>query len=406
MPWKELSAMEQRMRFVMAVESEETSIAELCRQFGISRVTGYKWIERYRAEGVRGLEDQSRAPLHHPNAVSEHALEIVMALRERYPTWGPKKLRAWLDRHEPQIKWPAESTIGEILHDFGLSRSRKRVRRPGAVLSPVVHYGQPNAVWCVDFKGRFVTGDGRRCEPLTITDGYSRYLLRCQALDTTTREKVQPYFEMTFREFGLPQAILSDNGTPFAASSYLRLSCLAVWWIKLGIKPLRTRPASPQENGRHERFHLTLKRETAMPPQATLRLQQACFERFRHYYNHERPHEALGQTPPATQYAPSSRAFSPKRTPIEYDADWTPRKVYHNGCIAWGTKLVFISETLANEYVALRALPIEPFYVIRFASEDIAFFDAEKKTVLNKLPKSARLLLAQHPRENGRHEHQ
>lgn len=390
MPWKEQSALEERVRLMLAITDGAGSVSELCREFGVSRVTAYKWLERYRAEGLDGLHDHSRAPQHHPNAVLPEVVERIVALRGRYASWGPKKLRGYLADHEPDIAWPAESTIGEILKEYHLSRPRTRSRRPGPVSAPRVQYEGPNGVWCLDFKGRFKTGDGRRCEPLTITDGYSRYVLRCQALAHTTRAVVQPYLEATFREYGLPDAILSDNGTPFASSSHLRLCALNVYWIKLGIKPLRTRPASPQDNGRHERFHETLKKEAISPPKQNLRLQQACFESFRHYFNHERPHEALRQTPPARHYQPSLRPFPSRLVPFEYEGDWVPRKVYPNGCIWWKQKLIFITEALANEYVAVRPLPIERFHVLRFGPEEIAVLDAEKKTVLNRLPKWAR----------------
>lgn len=401
MPWKEVCAMQERVRFVFETEKTELSLSELCRQFGVSRVTGYKWLERYRSSGIEGLREQSRAPRHHPNAVSEDMIAALVALRERYPSWGPKKLHAWFAAHEPERRCPAQSTIGELLHASGLSRPRKRSRRPGTLSAPVVAYDVPNAVWCVDFKGRFVTRDGRRCEPLTITDGYSRFLLRCQALDNTTYAKVRPYFEQTFREYGLPWTILSDNGVPFAASNHLRLSRLNVWWIKLGIKPLRTRPAHPQENGRHERFHLTLKQETANPPQATLRRQQARFEQFRQYYNQERPHEALGQTFPAQHYEPSPRSFPLRLSPMEYDVNWTTRRVYPNGCIWWAEQLIFISQALAEEYVALQALPVESFYTIRFGNEEIAFLDERKKKVLAKLPKAVKQALTQDAKAQG-----
>ncbi len=396
MPWKEQSALEERVRMVLAIVDGEGSVSDLCLQYGVSRVTAYKWLRRYDEEGIDGLYERSRAPLHHPNAIEQGIVDRVVRLRERYKDWGPKKLRAYLADHESHVKWPSESAIAEILREHHMSRPRKRSRRPGRVSAPGVSYEGPNGVWCVDFKGRFVTRDGRRCEPLTITDGYSRYLLRCQALDCTTRARVQPYFEMTFREFGLPDAILSDNGVPFASSSHLRLSALNVWWIKLGIEPLRTRPANPQDNGRHERFHQTLKQNAITPPKDNLRLQQACFEEFRHYYNLERPHEALGQTPPARHYEPSVRPFPSRIVPCEYDGDWTPRKVYPNGCIWWQQQLLFVSTALANEYVAFHPLPIERFSTLRFGQVDIGFLDVEKKTVLNKLPKWAKQALQEH----------
>lgn len=405
MPWKEVSTMEERLRFVLAATEEYANISELCRGYGVSRITGYKWLERYRAFGAEGLHDASRAPRNHPNAVDESTIALVLALREQYPTWGPKKLKAYLESHEPSLRFPAQSTIGELLRDHGLSCPRKRSRRPGACPAPLLRYDVPNAVWCVDFKGKFHTGDGTRCEPLTITDGYSRFLLRCQALDTTTYEKTRAYMERTFREFGMPYCILSDNGVPFAGMNPFRLSRLNVWWMKSGIKPVRIRPAHPQENGRHERFHQTLKRETATPPAQTLRLQQVRFGRFQQYYNCERPHEALGQVPPAHQYAPSPRIYQSRLLPEQYDEDgWTPLKVYPNGCFWWKGGLLHLSQTLANDYVALRPLPVEPYYVIRFAAEEIAYLDADKNRVLSKLPNPVRRVLEGSARVTGEEE--
>lgn len=308
MPWMETRVSDQRMKFIVEYEFEEESMAELCRQYGISRKSGYKWLARWLAEGVGGLGNRSRAPLCHPNQVPPEEVEAILAARDRR-RWGPKKLRVLLRREEPGVVWPAISTIEQILKDHGRVIPRKKRRRVPPQSQPLSHCQGPNAVWCCDFKGHFATGDGRRCHPLTISDAFSRYLLRCQALEQSDYEAVRPIFEWAFRQYGLPWAIRSDNGPPFASRAVSGMSRLSVWWIKLGIAPERIEPGHPEENGRHERMHLTLKQDTASPPAATFRKQQHRFDEFRHDFNHVRPHEALGMQAPESVYEPSPRAY-------------------------------------------------------------------------------------------------
>jgi len=387
MPWKETCAVKERLKFVLAFEQEEYSLKELCRLFGISRPTAYKWLARYDAAGIEGLRDRSRAPHHHPNATDDGVVARIVALRRQRPTWGPKKLRAWLVRHEPDTSWPAASTIGVLVREHGLSHPRSRSRRAVPSSRPLAHCHRANSVWAADFKGWFRTGNGRRCEPLTISDGFSRYLLRCNGLERTTLANVEPLFEATFREYGLPHAIRTDNGPPFAAPSLTGLSRLSVWWIKLGITPERIRPGHPEENGRHERLHLTLKQETATPPAHDLRSQQRRFNHFRHVYNQERPHEALNQTTPAEHYQPSARAY-PRRVPsIEYDTTEEVCRVYDQGCFYWRGRLLFLSETLQNEYIALQPTHHERYYAIRFAWMTIAYIDLRTMKLKAKMPK-------------------
>ena len=274
MPWKETCPMKERSRFVVEQESGRYAMAELCRIFGISRETGYKWVERYKAEGPPGLQDRSRAPRCHPNAVPEEVEAVILETRAAYPTWGPKKLRAWLQTHRPEEGWPAGSTIGEILERHGLTVPRKKRRRTPPYTEPFAACAGPNAVWCMDFKGWFRTGDGVRCDPLTISDAFSRYVLRCQALSDMREERVRPLCEAAFREFGLPWAIRTDNGSPFASRGIAGLSRLSVWWLRLGIVPERIEAGHPEQNGRHERMHRTLKAETASPPAPTVRGQR------------------------------------------------------------------------------------------------------------------------------------
>jgi transposase InsO family protein len=347
--------MEERMRFMVALLAEEESMAELCEQFGISRKTGYKLYRRYQQQGAEGLKDRSRAPQVTPWAISQAQAEAIVAVRREHPSWGPKKLRAKLGQRAPQQRWPARSTIGELLRREGLSQARKRRRRalpsnPGGLRAAVA----PNEVWCIDFKGWFRTGDGARCDPLTVTDAFSRYLLCSQVVSAPDTESCRSELERVFREYGLPWVLRSDNGAPFASLGVGGLSRLSVWWVKLGILPERIEPGKPQQNGRHERMHGTLKPETAHPPAANLKAQQRRFDHFRAEFNHERPHEALGQTPPAQHYTRSPRSYPQRLEDPAYPTGYQLRRVRSNGEIKWRNELVLIGKALTNEIIGLR----------------------------------------------------
>ncbi len=270
MVWKEICMMDDRMRFVAACLEGCESISELCRQFGISRKTGYKWLGRYRSEGVRGLEGRSRAPHSNPRAVDLETVCEVIKIRDRYPTWGPRKVRAHLRDEDPERDWPAASTIGTIFDGAGLTRRRRRRRRTPPQSFPFRTVEAPNDAWCIDFKGWFLTGDGTHVEPLTLTDAHSRYLLVCEPVGRTDEAHVWPLLEKAFLEHGLPRALRSDNGSPFASRGVAGLSRLAVKLIKAGVLPERIAPGKPQQNGRHERMHLTLLQDTASPPARSL----------------------------------------------------------------------------------------------------------------------------------------
>jgi transposase InsO family protein len=353
MPWQETCAMTERMRLVAAVASGDETMAELCRRYGVSRKTGYKWVGRFRVAGVPGLVDQSRAPHARPHAVGAAVREALLALRAQHPTWGPKKLAVRLPQVHPGLAAPAPSTIGDLLRAAGLVSRRRRHRRTPPRTQPLAHATAPNVVWCADFKGDFALGDGSRCYPLTISDAHSRYLLRCQALPTTASARVQPLFEATFREYGLPDVLRTDNGTPFASTGMGGLTSLSVWWLKLGIRPERIDPGKPSQNGRHERMHQTLKAEACRTPAPTLRGQQQIFDRFRRRYNQERPHEALGQVPPATIYAVSPRPFPDRVPELTYpDADGV-RWVRPNGALRWRNGEVYVTQALVGEPVGL-----------------------------------------------------
>ena len=310
MPWKETCAVDERGLFIKEFLKKDLSVAELCRRHGVSRKTGHKWIERYDAEGLAGLQDRGHAAHHCPHRLSAAIREQVLTVRSTHPTWGPRKIRAYLEMRSAQRPWPAASTIGELLAMSGLTVGRRRRRR----VPPSQPFGSclsPNDVWTVDFKGWFRTGDAKRCDPLTLQDAYSRYLLRCQALEHPDGQSVWPVFDAALREFGVPLRMRSDNGPPFASTAIGGLSQLAVSLIKAGVTPERIAPGKPQQNGRHERFHLTLKRETADPPAANGRAQQRRFDAFKKIYNEERPHDALAGLPPTLYRAQLEARNSP-----------------------------------------------------------------------------------------------
>lgn len=338
----------------MYLEGEDT-FSELCESFEISRKTGYKWVKRYEEYGVNGLQDRSRAPLSHPQLVSEEVVRLILNARLKHPRWGPKKLLVIISRQFPRVALPAASTVGEILRRNEMTRPRKRIRRSVPNREKLRTFDGPNRIWCADYKGHFPV-DGKRCHPLTISDGYSRFLLRCQALRSPLFSVTKKQFELTFREFGLPDAIRTDNGPPFSSLAPAGLSQLSVWWIRLGIYPERIKPGRPDQNGRHERMHGTLKAETARPPHSSFRAQQSAFDYFREEYNHERPHEALDQEVPAAWYKPSERQFPARLPEIEYPEHFHVQHVYPNGVLSFSGVQFYISGTLANESIGLEEL--------------------------------------------------
>lgn len=347
--------MDQKMEMVADYLKDELTITELSRAYGVSRKTVYKWIGRYEAEGPSGLEERSRAPGSHPNATAQEIAKRITEFKSKHQKWGPKKVVAWLAAHYPQESWPAASTAGEILKREGWVHPRRRKRRTPAYTEPLSHCHEPNDVWSADFKGQFRTGGGKLCYPLTITDNSSRYPLLCRGLNHPTFEESRPWFERAFREYGLPVAIRTDNGPPFASVGLGGLSRLSVWFIKLGIRPERIELGHPEQNGRHERFHRTLKEATAEPPQSNMEKQQIAFDEFTLEFKDERPNEALGQRTPASVYYPSLRPYPERISQIAYDDDHgVVRRVRHNGEIKWRGKLVYVSEVLAREPVLLR----------------------------------------------------
>lgn len=355
MPFKEIHPMDERWSLVREMLRAEESVSELCHRYQVGRSTGYRWKDRFEIEGKAGLTDRSHAPHECPHRLSEAIAERIIAVRRNHPRWGPVKVRAWLMDRWPKQHWPWPSTIGELFNREGLTvKRRKRSRVPAS--APLSAAVEPNDIWTVDFKGWFRTGDGARCDPLTMEDASSRYCMRCQVLEKMDVEAVWPIFDAAFREFGLPDFMRSDNGSPFASVGAGGLSPLAVRLIKAGITPQRIEPGKPQQNGRHERMHLTILLEAASPPAANRRAQQRAFDRFRRVYNEERPHQALGNKPPARFYRPSLRRYSGRLREPEYAGDVDVRRVRNNGEIKWRGNLVYLSGTLRDEPVALEEI--------------------------------------------------
>ena len=347
----ETNALAERLRFVGDYESGQWTMSELCERFGISRPTGYKWIGRSRApDGC--LAELSRAPHHCPHRTAARIEDLIVAARREYG-WGAKKLRQILSTRHRDRTWPARSTINDILERHGLlrkNRRRRKWRHPGA--APLQTH-RPNQVWPADFKGHFKTGDGRYCYPLTVTDHFSRSLLACRGLPTVRTVDTKPVFRRLFRDVGLPEAIRTDNGAPFASTGIHGLCELNVWWMQLGIVHQRIAPASPQENGTHERMHRELKRETARPAARSLRAQQRRFDRFQRRYNAERPHEGIGDRVPASLWTPSSRSYPDRISPPHYPGHMEVRRVSHCGTFRLHSAQPFLSNALRDEYIGL-----------------------------------------------------
>jgi transposase InsO family protein len=344
--------MDQRLKFIAAVNDSDLSFAALCREFGISRKSGYKWVARYEAKGPRGLEDGDPGQHACPHAMPVAVADRLCELRKEQPTFGPKKLRAWLIE-EGETAVPAASSIYDLLKARGLITPRRRRVRTPPSLDPLALGSQPNEVWCTDFKGHFALGDKTRCHPLTLTDHASRFLLKCEGLAAPTEEACRVHFERAFREYGVPDFMRSDNGVPFASTAPGGLSALSVGWIKIGITPERIEPGQPQQNGRHERMHKTLKDEVASPPSATMAEQQRAFDRFRRFYNDKRPHEALGQKPPATRYERSRRAMPSSPRSPEYPDTMQTRRLDDRGRLQFVGNRVDVTPLLAREPVGI-----------------------------------------------------
>ena len=372
MPWKECKQMDERLRFVARLLEGE-KMARVCREFGISRPTGYKIFSRYQDLGYQGLLDRSRRPYRHANQLPFQLERAIVRLRSEHPSWGAAKIRAKLVRNFPMVPPPAKSTVHAVLDRHGLVERRKR-RRHKAQGTALSDAAKPNALWCADFKGEFMLGNHKYCYPLTITDYSSRYLLACEGLESTKSTFAFSVFERVFKDFGLPGAIRTDNGNPFAAPNALfGLSKLAVWWLRLGINIERIKPGNPQQNGRHERMHLTLKKEATKPASFNFLQQQSRFDDFIELYNQQRPHQALQMRYPAELYTPSTRAYRPPEPP-EYPFHDRTVRVTHCGRICIGRRKINLSVVFAGQWVGIREVE-EKIWLVSFLNFDLGYFD-------------------------------
>jgi putative transposase len=374
MPWKECHVEDERLRFVARL-MEGQPMSTLCAEFGISRKTGYKIYERYKHWGLRGLTDRSRRPYRHANQRPQALEDQIVALKREFRDWGAPKIRERLRRLGLGVRCPAISTVHAVLdrHGFVTRRRRRRSRAEGTTLS---WPSQPNALWCADYKGEFMLANRRYCYPLTITDFASRYLLTCEALSTTRETYAFPVFERAFAEFGLPRAIRTDNGVPFASPNALyRLSKLAVWWLRLGIRIERIAPGHPQQNGRHERFHRTLKAEATKPVAPNVLQQQARFDTFVARYNQERPHQALDMKVPADLYTRSTRLYRGLEDVSDPFADAT-LTVTHCGRICFQGRKINLSHAFAGQTVGVTQVG-ERIWLVTFMDYDLGYFDDE-----------------------------
>jgi putative transposase len=355
MPWKNVTTMEEIIRFVLLAQTDRFTVTDLCEQFGISRKTGYKHLERYATQGLKGLRIRSHRPHRFPQRTGEAVEALILAERRLHRTWGPKKLHRVLQVKHGLESPPARSTIGEVLRRHGLSvRRRRKAGAYQALNDGLTVPTQPNHVWTVDFKGWFILGNGQRCDPLTVCDRYSHYVLGCRARPDQQFKGTLHAFRGLMRQAGLPEVIRVDHGSPFASMGLGRLSSLSIWWIEQGIAVEFTRLASPQDNGSHERMHRDLKAEATQPPSPNLAAQQRRFERWQYTYNHERPHESLGQQCPIEFYQPSCRRLNEHDKPLVYPADYEVKTVSASGHLAHKGKNYYVGEAFADKRVGLQ----------------------------------------------------
>jgi putative transposase len=367
--------MDERLKFVRDALSDRFTMSELCARYGVSRRVGYKWLARYDAEGRRGLADRNRAPHHCPHKLSDRVTELLVDARTAHPHWGARKLLVVLAARHPEVDgWPAPSTAADLLARRGLVQHRRRRRAPvhPGVVRPDT--AAPNDLWTADFKGQFRTGNGVYCYPLTIADQHTRFLLECHGLLSTETVTAKPVFERVFRAYGLPVAIRTDNGVPFATQAIHGLSYLNVWWMRLGIVHQRIRPGRPQENGAHERMHRTLKRQAVRPVRANCAAPQRSFDAFRREYNTERPHERLGQQTPASRYRASPRPYPERLTPIEYPGHFVVKKVTTGGTFRFQTRLLYLAKAMVDQHIGLEETD-DGIWAIHFNTVLLATFD-------------------------------
>ena len=374
MPWRTCKPMDEKLKFVARVLEGE-KMAVLCREFGISRPTGYKLFNRYKESGLHGLEERSRRPYRYANQLPFQVERAILQIKREYKDWGAPKIRDKLIKLYPMIPPPAKSTIHAVLDRHGLvNRRKKRCYR--AQGTPLKESKTPNGLWCADYKGEFMLGNRQYCYPLTITDYRSRYLLACESLESTKSELAFTLFEQVFKEYGLPGAIRTDNGVPFAsAQAFFGLSRLSVWWLRLGIRIERIKPGNPQQNGRHERMHLTLKQAATKPASFNFLQQQERFEQFQQVYNNEQPHQALNGKYPGEVYTPSPRAYHPADKP-DYPLHDRSVRVTQCGRICMGNRKISLSKVFAGQTLGIREVA-DKIWLVSFMNYDLGFFDEE-----------------------------
>ena len=378
MPWSIPDLMSIRLEFVAEVFARRRPLAVLGAHYATSDTPGYTWPARSTGGGPAALQDDSHRTQRCPHATPEALRQVIVALRRAHPMWGARKLRAVLQDQQPLVPWPAASTITTLLHGAALiaPRRRRAPTIPGA-LAPMLTASVPNALWTLDYKGEFTTGDGYYCYPLTLVDSATRFLLACDAHRHIRSDAVRTTLAHCFRTYGLPQAILSDNGAPFASvRAPRRFSPLSAWLVQLGIRPLFTQPRHPEQNGRHERLHRTLKAETTKPPARTLIAQQRCFDAFRDEYNCLRPHEALGLTPPARHYHPSERPWPPRLASLTYPTEYLVRRIAPSGVLNWHQRQIYLSTSLAGQDIGLHPVSAT-HYDVYFADYLLGTLDVQ-----------------------------
>lgn len=385
MPWKTESTMDQRINLIADWQTALFSKTDLSQKYQVSRPTIDKWLIRYDQEGIDGLKERSRSPHKCPHKTKETLVDMIIRQKLKNVKRGPKKVLAKLKKDYPRFDWPSASTVGEWLKKYGLVQKNKKRYRVPQYNHPFREGIKANTVWSADYKGQFFMGNKRKCYPLTISDNYSRYLLKCQGLTGPRYKDTKAVFEATFKEYGLPDAIRTDNGTPFAYRSIAGLSRLSKWWILLGITPERIKKGCPQENGRHERMHRTLKEEALDRIAPNLRKQQLELERFRIDYNTQRPHEALKQCYPSEFYQPSKRKYPKRLSGPQYDIDCTIRTVCSNGRIYFKNQEFFLTKLFAKDPIGLKEIA-DGYWSVYFSFYPVGILDMRKSKIIYKLP--------------------
>lgn len=389
MPWKECNPMDERIQFIMLCQKGLHSMVELCDLFGISRKTGYKWLKRYRKYGAPGLLERSRAPHEIPHKSNKEVVKFIRRTMKRHPFWGGRKVRYYAQKKRPDLAMPSETTVSNIILREGLRRRKPKRKKPGHPGKPIYITKEPNDLWTTDFKGEFKTRDGRYCYPLTIMDEHTRFIIEIKGLRSMKQKPVMQVFKDVFKQYGLPRAIKSDNGNPFASTGISRLSKLSVWWIKLGILPVLIEPGSPGQNAYHERMHKTLKEETTYPADANLSIQNRTFKQWMDEYNYDRPHEYLNNNFPCEYYEPSSREYPIHRLGVKYPDHFEIRRVSATSAIRWHSQYVSVGSVLIGEHLGLEPI-CDGIWAVYFSWKRIGFLDESKMKILDTYGKIVR----------------